>query len=692
MNMNSIQKSFVAIGLFLVASAVSAKDLNSKFQLLPLPQKVEVFADNGLRGCDLSFIVTEGELAMPVLGPLTGCLPQFRNAGKGIVLRLTDKGTPESEEGYLLEVGKNGVTISSRASAGLFYGCQTLEQLMEDSRDFNLVIPQMRITDYPQIGYRAVHFDNKHHLDRTEYYYRTIDKLASYKINAVIWEIDDKLRFTRHAEIGAPNALSKQEVRAISRYAKERNIEITPLVQGLGHAGYILKHHWELRENPASDWEFCPSNPATYDLQFDLYKDALEAMPDGKYLHIGGDEITAIGIDERCKATGKTPFELQMEWLKKVCDFALANGRTPIFWDDMPIKYAGLWGFVNSSGLTDEELEKGWNTEKLDEAIELFPKDCIYMRWRYDDPTSASHCLLLDWYQKKGLKVMAATAAATGGSSFMPRNNSRAQYIKDFSALVAQNCLSGILATAWDDGAPHMETVMRGFVAQGEYGWNTQGRSIDEFIAAHAQREFALSYRHMDFLRELEQSAFFFDNALITSGSRNPAWGVKKTFVLLDMPDADMPGDWSEKYADRIQGAVAEKDRYERIEAGIKEALAHSRRNRYTLEVYRQTNRLFYYPAQVILALEAYDKASTDAERKQAVLELEDVCRDFSWMRADFENVYSQTRFMQNPAGYIADHNHHNHLAALTDNSDWWFLYELPMMRKIKEWVGSMKP
>ena len=117
---------------------------------------------------------------------------------------------------------------------------------MEDSRDFNLVIPQMRITDYPQIGYRAVHFDNKHHLDRTEYYYRTIDKLASYKINAVIWEIDDKLRFTRHAEIGAPNALSKQEVRAISRYAKERNIEITPLVQGLGHAGYILKHHWNV--------------------------------------------------------------------------------------------------------------------------------------------------------------------------------------------------------------------------------------------------------------------------------------------------------------------------------------------------------------------------------------------------------------------------------------------------------------
>lgn len=210
------------------------------------------------------------------------------------------------------------MTIRSRGQAGLFYGCQTLEQLMEDSRDHHIRIPCLRITDYPEIAYRAVHFDTKHHLDRTEYYYRTLDKLARYKVNAVIWEVEDKLRYTRRSEVGAPNAISKQEMQAISRYAKERNIEISPLIQGLGHAGFILKHHWELRENPHSDWEFCPSDARTYEVQFDLYRDALEAMPDGKYLHIGGDEITAIGIDERCKATGKSAFELQMFWLKMV--------------------------------------------------------------------------------------------------------------------------------------------------------------------------------------------------------------------------------------------------------------------------------------------------------------------------------------------------------------------------------------
>ena len=52
--------------------------------------------------------------------------------------------------------------------------------------------------------------------------------MARYKINAVIWELEDKLRYTRRPEIGAPNAISKQEMQALCRYAKERNIEITP--------------------------------------------------------------------------------------------------------------------------------------------------------------------------------------------------------------------------------------------------------------------------------------------------------------------------------------------------------------------------------------------------------------------------------------------------------------------------------
>lgn len=678
---------FLLIGLLLGVNGLLARNLDKAFQLLPQPQSVEVFSGKGVMHTDLKFVSAAPGTPVPVLGMLTDVLPRAERAGKGMYLQLSGQNVPDSPEGYVLVVNDKGVTVTARTEAGLFYGCQTLEQLLEDSRDFGQEIPQMKITDYPSIAYRAVHLDTKHHLDRMEYYYRMIDRLARYKVNAVIWELEDKLRFTRRPEIGAPNAISKQEMQALCRYAKERNVEISPLVQGLGHAGFILKHHWELRENPASDWEFCPSDPRTYEVQFDLYLDALEAMPYGKYLHVGGDEITAIGIDDRCKATGKTAFELQMIWLKKVCQFAVEHGRVPVFWDDMPLKYAGIWELVLSDK-SEEEVAKVWNTDKLDEAIGLFPKECVYMRWKYEDATTPAHQRLLKWYHDKGLKVMGATAASAGDSPFMPRRNTRSEYVKGFNRLVADNQLEGILATAWDDGSPHLETVWRGFIAQGEFGWNPSARDIETFKQVHAQREYGFRPKdnRMDFLDELEKAVFFFDSALVTSGHRNPAWGTSD-FTLIGLPDKANPGAWSEQYKDKIAQAKIEAVRYEKIAEGISTAKAEALRNRYTLQVYEQTNNLQNYPVRLILALNAYDTAKDETARRAALTRIAEVCDYFDVMRANLESVYSETRFMQQPEGFISDLNHHNHLASKTNNSDWWYYYEIPMVRKVRAWM-----
>lgn len=98
--------------------------------------------------------------------------------------------------------------------------------------------------------------------------------------------------------------------------------------------------------------------------------------------------------------------------------------------------------------------------------------------------------------------------------------------MKGFSQLVADNQLEGILATAWDDGSPHLETVWRGFIAQGEFGWNPSARDIEAFKKAHAQREYGFrpEDNRMAFLDELEKAVFFFDGALVTSGT--PQSGV----------------------------------------------------------------------------------------------------------------------------------------------------------------------
>ena len=103
--------------------------------------------------------------------------------------------------------------------------------------------------------------------------------------------MEDKIKYERQPDVGSADALSISAWKKLCNYAQERNIEISPLIQGLGHASFILKHnkYKKLRDNPKSDWAFNPLDPETYEVQFDLYLDALEATPHGRYLHIGGD-------------------------------------------------------------------------------------------------------------------------------------------------------------------------------------------------------------------------------------------------------------------------------------------------------------------------------------------------------------------------------------------------------------------
>ena len=105
-----------------------------------------------------------------------------------------------------------------------------------------------------------MHIDIKHHLEKKSYYFDLIDELAKLKINGIIVEFEDKLKYNFRKEVGSSDALSIEWWGRLSDYAIERNIAISPLVQGLGHASYILKHEKNkfLRDKPESDWAFNP--------------------------------------------------------------------------------------------------------------------------------------------------------------------------------------------------------------------------------------------------------------------------------------------------------------------------------------------------------------------------------------------------------------------------------------------------
>lgn len=663
------------------------------FKLLPKPQTTELIRGRALNSGELKSLYLKGGIKRPKV-PVVSLLPVTSASGKGILtLEIVEDNTvPESAEGYTLQAGNGQVLIRSRGEAGLFYGCQTLAQLLEDAHDQNLSIPAVKITDYPGVPYRSVHWDLKYHLDNQNYYYELIDRLAKIKVNAVIVEFEDKLKYRQVPVIGAGNAISIEEFAALCRYARERHIEISPLVQGLGHVSFILKHdqYKKLRDDPSSDWVFDPLNPEVYQLQFKLYEDAIKATPGGKYLHVGGDEVYNLGRSELSKKSGMKTFELQMYWLNKVCEFARLHNRTPIFWDDMVFSLAGLYMTLHDPKLSNEEVDRQWKEKQhiMDENVHLFPKDCIYMRWHYANPKLHGNIKAIDWFKSHNFKVMAASATQDM-NAMLPRRSSIFGPTKDFSEVTTEKKLEGILTTAWDDSSPHFETYMRGFHDFASLTWNYQNISSEESHKVFRHRFYApaVSDPSYEFQDSLETALYFWDTALIEDGGNRSHY--PKEMNLIGLPGENkISSAWSELYKMKLQRAKVEIARYELIKKRIDLTRKAVRRNRFAVDYLYQMNELQVYPAKLLLLLEEFDKAST-TDKQVARQKVIQYVEHFSKIRAGYEDVFSRTRFIRNPEGYILDQNNDHMLANGTNTSDWMHVFELAFNDKIKQWLNK---
>lgn len=691
------KSTLVVVGLLLTVDlhtvASSIEDFNERFRLLPAPQKIEVLKGRALFCKDIRRLHLKGVKQRPAVDMPLYSLPLADSPGPGTVTLELSKSPnlPASPEGYMLEVTNGQLTIKATSEAGIFYGCQTLLQLMEDAKDQEIPIPACRITDYPGVAYRAVHWDLKYHLDNQKYYYDMIDRLARIKVNAVIVEFEDKLRYVKEPEVSAAHAISIQEFAAISRYARERHIEISPLVQGLGHVSFILKQdrYKRLRDNPRSDWVIDPLNPDTYRLQFALYEDAMEATPGGKYLHVGGDEVYNLGMSERSKKSGMSPIELQLYWLNKVCEFARAHNRTPIFWDDMVFSTTGLYGTMRNDGkITSQEVEQVWeqNQPSLEKMIERFPKDCIYMRWNYDFPKVAGNIKAIDWFHSHQLKVWGAPAAQDM-SPMLPRQSSIYQPTKEFCEIATQKKIEGMLTTAWDDSSPHFETYWRGFHDFASLTWKYQDISAAKAHQTFRHRFYApaLGADIYEFQDTLETALNFWDTALINQGHRRH---YPYQMDLIALPDPAKPGQWSARYQLKIERAAKELVRYKVIRAKIEKNQQLARRNHFALELLYTINELQVYPAQLLVLLDQFDKAAPGDKSSAKAAVIAHVT-SFPAFRKQYEDVFSRTRFIANPEGYILDQNNDPMLANGTNNSDWMHVFELAINKNIQEWALS---
>ena len=680
--------------LLLVAACVQGPKADAVFRLLPYPQEFTLFGPSELYPSSIKSFHSSSDTPLPHTIPFASNLTRATSASEAQVLFSIDSLLEIGAEGYLLSITKDQITLQANDQAGLLYAFTTLEQLIEDAISQKVSLPQCNIKDAPLLAYRAIHIDVKHHLETMDYYYKLMDRLRQYKINGIILEIEDKLAYPSQPKVGAPEALSVEEWKALSDYALERNIKISPLVQGLGHASFVLKHeeYKPFRDDPESDWAFNPLDPKTYAVQFDLYRDALAAFPHGQYLHVGGDEVHTTG-----RGSTLSSLELQLNWLKKVCDFAEQQGKTPIFWDDMPLKFAEVYHPMFQPEMKTESIDSIWNANqyKLEAFLDLFPKNCIYMRWNYSSPESYGNNKAMQWFSDHGFSVMGATAGQTRWV-LMPQNESNMDNISAFAQSSIVNGLDGLLLTLWDDDSPHFELYQRGIVAFASNTWSGDKLGKEQIKASFRHRTFSPEWSNASyaFIDSLEIPVGKWKNLVLQGNLRNSLSSMPNPLEkgIIELPDLTQPGTWTIQYKDRLLEAEKIAQATNRVLSLLNDSINSSVENHYLLEVYKSVAELTQYTPKLLMGLKELDQAPTLETQTEAFENLFELEKEFDILRNRFEATYAKTRILNKSENYLLDQDHHRHLANQSRNFDWQFNAELLLFEKIKKHPQLVMP
>ena len=364
---------------------------------------------------------------------------------------------PEHLEGYFLNIQTAGLGLASLSAAGLFYGIQTLKQLVRNGD-----ILCGTVTDWPDRDIRAMYLDLKQTFPKFDLLLSYIDNLAEVKTNALVIEYEDKLPFRRHHELRHPKfALSDEQFAQLKETAQNNFIEIIPLQQCFGHLEYLLKHtkYRDLRETENAIGELCPCKSESGKLVHELLKDVMDLHPDSRYVHIGCDEVWSLCSCPTCKKRyeGKKGSAF-IEFVNPLIELVCARGKTPVLWHDM------------LAGCTDEELKS------LD-------KRALVLIWIYhtrtvnqDAAASAKRFRALDINVAGGSAVRCNDRMETQD---YPKVSDRVRNIKEWEVAADSLGIGFMLATNWATsfamGSPYgiFETSFYTMYLASESHWNT---------------------------------------------------------------------------------------------------------------------------------------------------------------------------------------------------------------------------
>lgn len=319
-------------------------------------------------------------------------------------------------EGYALSLAQDGIAVRYADARALIYAAVTLRQLSEFDELFTGFLSDSPDCDFR--GYR-VYLPGRNSFAE---FFAMVDFLVDYKYNAISFEIGGAMEYKRHPEInkrwaefaadthrysdrtheiqngfawaknsihtdnGEGDILTQDEVRTLIDYCRTRGLEVYPEAPSLSHTDYICMAHPEVaerKEDPYAD-TYCPSNPKSYELMFDVLDEVIEVFHP-KLVNIGHDEFYSICLCEKCR--DKRPQDVFTEDVTKIHDYLAERGIQTAMWCDklLPVvtKNGRTYGGAGEDRYRSSDPSIHIHFPPTFQCQCMLPRDILMINWYY---------------------------------------------------------------------------------------------------------------------------------------------------------------------------------------------------------------------------------------------------------------------------------------------------------------------
>lgn len=436
--------------------------------------------------------IAQTQISMQEAGG-TGSAILLHRTGDVAALPLADERPgPDSRESYSLKITPQGAEIRAPSSAGLFYGTQTLLQMVEGTGS-RAVLPAAEIRDWPTLAYRGFMMDLGHgQLLRVPEIERQIDHLARFKANQYYFYSEATIELDGYSLVNPDGRYTREEIRHIIDYARQRHVDVVPCLELYGHLHDIFRvEHFSDLSLPRYGGEFDPRNPKVLEV-LDGLVDQTTKLFTSPWYHVGFDEPWALG--KIGTTQGADPFKIYIDILRHVAEQAQKHNKRMMFWADM---LSGARIFSNHPELIGE-----------------LPKGTIAVPWVYNDRSDFTP------YVEPLAKVNVPTVVAPGVWNWNEVFPDYHRTFKNINGLLATgkkyNSL-GILNTGWTDSA---QTIYRmslpGLAMSGVAGWQSDPLDSGTYFNDYCRQMYpaAVAAEVAPALEELSSSQEMFSSIL----------------------------------------------------------------------------------------------------------------------------------------------------------------------------------